>query len=92
MAAAAGGEGASAEKGRAGQESDSARDPFDLARETMQRIYDERRKGSEQQVVQSAGEADNVFIAHSGTGAITIPPSTGWRSSRSSTSTSCTTR
>ncbi|MFC7468401.1 hypothetical protein ACFQVA_13890 [Actinomadura keratinilytica] len=39
----------------------------------MQRIYDERRKGSEQQVVQSAGEADNVFIAHSGTGAITIP-------------------
>lgn len=40
----------------------------------MQRIYDERRKGSEQQVVQSAGEADNVFIAHSGTGAITIPP------------------
>ncbi|MER7658786.1 TRADD-N-associated membrane domain-containing protein [Streptomyces albidoflavus] len=48
-------------------------DPFDLARETMQRIYDERRKGSEQQVVQSASEVNNIFFAHSGVGAITIP-------------------
>ncbi|WP_239934774.1 hypothetical protein [Streptomyces sp. CBG31] len=66
MAVAKDSEGALEGIGHAGAASLAARMAAEVALEALKGVVDGRRNAPEQQVVQSAGEVNNVFIGHTG--------------------------